>query len=190
MDTSKTRIYPMVEWKDINWRKAERVTFKLLHRIFQASLSGDVKAVRRLQKTLISSWSAKCVAVRRVTKDNKGKNTAGVDGVKTLTPEQRIALVKRLKVNGKCRATGRVMIPKPGSDEKRPLGIPTIDDRALQALVKLALEPEWEAKFEPNSYGFRPGRSCHDAIEAIFSSTEKAKQNMCWMLILLNALIV
>ena len=68
------------------------------------------------------------------------------------------------------------MIPKPGTDEKRPLGIPTINDRALQALCKITLEPEWEAKFEPNSYGFRPGRSCHDAIEAIFNSIkQKAK---------------
>ncbi len=179
MNMSKTRVSllnPMVEWKDINWRKAERLTFKLQKRIYQASGRGDVKAVRKLQKTLINSWSAKCIAVRRVTQDNKGKNTAGVDGVKSLTPEQRIALVKRLKVNGKSRATRRVMIPKPGSDEKRPLGIPTINDRALQGLVKLALEPEWEALFEPNSYGFRPGRSCHDAIEAIFKSIkQKAK---------------
>jgi RNA-directed DNA polymerase len=173
MNTSKTRVSllnPMVEWSQINWRKAERLTFKLQKRIYQASERGDVKAVRKLQKTLINSWSAKCIAVRRVTQDNQGKNTAGVDGVKSLTPEQRIALVKRLKVNGKTRATRRVMIPKPGSDEKRPLGIPTINDRALQGLVKLALEPEWEAKFEPNSYGFRPGRSCHDAIEAIFNA--------------------
>jgi RNA-directed DNA polymerase len=179
MDMSKTRVSllnPMVEWKDINWRKAERLTFKLQKRIYLASERGDVKAVRKLQKTLINSWSAKCIAVRRVTQENQGKNTAGVDGVKSLTPEQRIALVKRLKVNGKTRATRRVMIPKPGSDEKRPLGIPTINDRALQGLVKLALEPEWEAKFEPNSYGFRPGRSCHDAIEAIFISVnQKAK---------------
>ena len=62
----------------------------------------------------------------------------------------------------------RVYIPKPGKTEQRPLSIPTLVDRALQTLVKLALEPEWEARFEPNSYGFRPGRSCHDAIEAIF----------------------
>jgi RNA-directed DNA polymerase len=176
MNTSKTRINPMVEWGKINWRKAERLTFKLLHRIYQASERGDVKAVRKLQKTLINSWSAKCIAVPRVTQDNQGKNTAGVDGVKTLSPVQRIALVNRLKVNRKSRATGRVMIPKPGSDEKRPLGIPTINDRGLQGLVKLALEPEWEAKFEPNSYGFRPGRSCHDAIAAIFDSIkQKAK---------------
>ncbi len=176
MNTSKTLNNQMGEWKDLNWRKLERITFKLQKRIFQASERGDVKAVRKLQKTLIRSWSAKCVAVRRVTQDNQGKNTAGVDGIKSLTPMQRITLVRRLKLTGKAKPTRRVMIPKPGTEEKRPLGIPTIDDRALQALVKLTLEPEWEAKFEPNSYGFRPGRSCHDAIGAIFDSIKgKAK---------------
>lgn len=165
-----------MEWKDINWRKLERVTFKLQKRIFQASERGDVKAVRKLQKTLIRSWSAKCIAVRRVTQDNKGKNTAGVDGVKSLTPKQRTNLVGKLKLEGKAKPTRRVNIPKPGTTETRPLGIPTINDRALQALCKMALEPEWEAKFEPNSYGFRPGRSCHDAIGAIFNSIkQKAK---------------
>ena len=168
---SKTLIKTQtVEWKDLNWRKLERVTFKLQKRIFQASERGDVKAVRKLQKTLINSWSAKCIAVRRVTQDNQGKNTAGVDGIKSLTPKQRMNLVGRLKLTNKVKPTRRVNIPKPGTTETRPLGIPTINDRALQALVKLALEPEWEAKFEPNSYGFRPGRSCHDAIEAIFLS--------------------
>ena len=159
-----------VEWKDLNWRKLEKVTFKLQKRIFRASERGDVKAVRKLQKTLINSWSAKCIAVRRITQDNQGKNTAGVDGIKTLNPKQRMNLVGRLKLTNKVKPTRRVNIPKPGTTETRPLGIPTINDRALQALVKLALEPEWEAKFEPNSYGFRPGRSCHDAIEAIFLS--------------------
>ena len=168
---SKTLIKTQtVEWKDLNWRKLEKVTFKLQKRIFQASERGDVKAVRKLQKTLINSWSAKCIAVRRVTQDNQGKNTAGVDGIKSLTPKQRMNLVGRLKLTNKVKPTRRVNIPKPGTTETRPLGIPTINDRALQALVKLALEPEWEAKFEPNSYGFRPGRSCHDAIEAIFNN--------------------
>ena len=162
--------------QDLNWRKLERVTFKLQKRIFQASNRGDVKAVRKLQNILIRSWSAKCIAVRRVTQDNQGKNTAGVDGVKSLSPKQRTTLVNSLKLTGKSKPTRRVMIPKPGSEEKRSLGIPTINDRALQALVKIALEPEWEAKFEPNSYGFRPGRSCHDAIGAIFDSIkQKAK---------------
>jgi len=114
--------------------------------------------------------------VRRVTQDNQGKNTGGVDGVKSLTPKQGINLVNNLKLTEKSQPTRRVMIPKPGTDEKRPLGIPTINDRALQALCKMALEPEWEAKFEPNSYGFRLGRSCHDAIEVIYLSIkQKAK---------------
>lgn len=122
------------------------------------------------------SWSAKCLAVRRVTQDNQGKKTAGVDGIKSLSPVQRLELVQNLKLSRKAKPTRRVWIPKPGTEEKRPLGIPTMTDRALQALVKQALEPEWEALFEPNSYGFRPGRSCHDAIGAIFLSIrQKAK---------------
>jgi RNA-directed DNA polymerase len=160
----------MVEWRHINWRKLEKSAFKLQKRIYKASQRGDVKTVRRLQKTLMKSWSAKCLSVRRVTQDNQGKKTAGVDGVKSLTPKQRFFLVSRLKLGSKVAPTRRVWIPKPGKEEKRPLGIPTMYDRALQALVKLALEPEWEARFEPNSYGFRPGRSCQDAIEAIFNS--------------------
>lgn len=159
----------MKEWKAIEWRKLERKVFKLQTRIFKASRRGDVKAVRRLQKTLIRSWSAKCLAVRRVSQDNQGKRTAGVDGIKSLSPVKRVALVNDLNLSSKAKATRRVWIPKPGSPHKRPLGIPTMAERALQALVKAALEPEWEAKFEPNSYGFRPGRSCHDAMEAIFN---------------------
>ena len=110
------------------------------------------------------SWSAKMLAVRRVTQENLGKRTAGVDGIKSLTPKQRLKLVSELRLNQKVKPTRRVWIPKPATEEKRPLGIPTMYERALQALFKLALEPEWEARFEPNSYGFRPGRSCHDAI--------------------------
>ena len=159
-----------VEWKHLNWRKLEKVVFKLQKRIYKASQRGDVQAIRRLQKTLMKSWYAKCLAVRRVTQDNAGKKTAGVDGVKSLSPAARLKLVDNLKLGSKVRPTRRVWIPKPGSDEKRPLGIPIMYDRALQALVKLALEPEWEARFEPNSYGFRPGRSCHDAVAAIFNA--------------------
>ncbi|NEO34146.1 MAG: group II intron reverse transcriptase/maturase [Symploca sp. SIO3C6] len=162
-----TEIKPMDEWKNINWRKAERCVFKLQKRIYKASSRGDVRTVHRLQKLLIKSWSAKCLAVRRVTQDNQGRKTAGVDGVKSLSPKQRLHLIEEIKLGAKVKPARRVWIPKPGKDEKRPLGIPTMNDRALQALAKLALEPEWEAKFEPNSYGFRPARSCHDAIEAI-----------------------
>ncbi len=110
------------------------------------------------------------LAVRRVTQDNQGKKTAGVDGIKNLPPMQRFNLVDLLNTRYlKASPTRRVWIPKPGRDEKRPLGIPTMYDRALQSLVKLGMEPEWEARFEPNSYGlFR--RSAHDAIEAIYTS--------------------
>lgn len=165
---------PVIQkWQDIDWKRMERIVFKLQKRIYQASKRGDVKAMRRLQKTLIRSWSARCIAVRRVTQDNGGKKTAGVDGVKSLSPVARFKLANKLRITGKSFPTRRVWIPKPGTEEKRPLGIPTMYDRALQALVKLALEPSWEARFEPNSYGFRPGRSCHDAIAAIFNSINK-----------------
>lgn len=160
---------PTYEWNQIPWRKLEKMVFKLQKRIFQASQRGDVKTVRKLQRLLMKSWSAKCLSVRKVTQDNQGRKTAGVDGVKSLSPEARLKLVGRLKIDFKSKPTRRVWIPKPGKDEKRPLGIPTMYDRALQTLVKMALEPEWEAKFEENSYGFRPGRSAHDAVEAIFT---------------------
>ena len=154
-------------WKAINWRTAERYVFKLQKRIYAASRRGDVKQVRKLQKTLMRSWYNRVLSVRRVTQDNTGKKTAGVDGVKALSPVARLELVGQLKITGKSRPTRRVWIPKPGREEKRPLGIPTMHDRALQAVVKATIEPEWEAVFEPNSYGFRPGRSCHDTIRQI-----------------------
>lgn len=154
-------------WKSINWRKVERYVFKLQKRIYAASRCGDVKRLRKLQKTLMRSWSNRVLAVRRVTVENQGKKTAGVDGVKSLSPAARLELVGQLKLKGKSKPTRRVWIPKPGSQEKRPLSIPTIESRALQAVVKAALEPEWEARFEAGSYGFRPGRSCQDAIKHI-----------------------
>ena len=154
-------------WKDINWKKVEKYVFKLQKQIFKASKSGNIKRVRQLQKTLMRSWSNRVLSVRKVTQDNTGKKTAGVDGVKTLSPEARLELTGQLKLTGKAKPTRRVWIPKPGIQEKRPLGIPTIYDRALQATVKAVIEPEWEAKFEKSSYGFRPGRSSHDAIKHI-----------------------
>ena len=156
------------KWDAIDWRKLERSVFKLQKRIYQASKSGDWKRMKRLQKLLLKSKSAKLLAVRRVTQINKGKKTAGVDGVKSLSPTQRLKLAEELNLNEKSKPVRRIWIPKPGKSEKRPLGIHTMSDRAKQALVKLTLEPEWEAKSAPNTYGFRPARSCHDAIEAIY----------------------
>ena len=120
----------MGEWKHINWRKLEKSVFKLQKRIYKASQRGDVKTVRRLQKMLMKSWTARCIAVRRVTQDNRGKSTAGVDGIKSLSPAARLKLVANLKLGSKVKPTRRVWIPKPGTDEKRPLGIPTMYDRA------------------------------------------------------------
>ncbi|MEC4819126.1 MAG: reverse transcriptase N-terminal domain-containing protein, partial [Scytonema sp. PMC 1069.18] len=120
----KTSLKTTVEWNTTPWRKLERNVFKLQKRIYKASSRGDVKAVRRLEKTLMRSWSAKCLAVRRVTQENRGKKTAGVDGIKKLTPKQRMELTTQLRINQKAKPTRRVWIPKPGTKEKRPLGIP------------------------------------------------------------------
>lgn len=158
------------DWRMLPWSEIERNIYRLQQRIYQAASRGDVKRVHNLQRLILSSYSARLLAVRRVTQDNRGKRTPGVDGVASLTPSERLILAQDLRhLNTTPALVRRTYIDKPGSDEKRPLGIPTMADRARQALLKLALEPEWEAKFEPNSYGFRPGRCAHDAIEAIFN---------------------
>ncbi|MDT9177092.1 MAG: group II intron reverse transcriptase/maturase [Limnospira sp. PMC 1240.20] len=159
--------------KAIPWAKVQRKVFKLQKRIFQAAKSGQDAKARRLQRLLVKSYYARLLAVRRVTQDNRGRKTAGVDGMRASSPRQRFEIVENIKGNLKAKPLRRVWIPKPGRDEKRPLGIPTIQDRARQALVKSALEPEWESRFEDTSYGFRPGRSAHDAISRIFQSINK-----------------
>lgn len=161
--------YEQNTWQGIDWKVVEIAVFKLQKRIYKASQRGDVKAVHKLQRLLTNSYYGKLWSTRRVTQENQGKKTAGVDGIKSLKPKERLEMVKKIKVNGKSKPTRRVWIPKPNGD-KRPLGIPTMEDRAKQCLVKLALEPQWESKFESNSYGFRPARSCHDAISAIFNA--------------------
>ncbi|WP_434222667.1 group II intron reverse transcriptase/maturase [Limnospira platensis CENA597] len=162
-------------WKTIPWTKVQRKVFKLQKSIFQAAKSGQNAKVRRLQRLLVKSYYARLLAVRRVTQDNQGKKTAGVDGVIIISPKQRFELTEKIKGKLKVKALRRVWIPKPGRDEKRPLGIPTIQDRARQALVKSALEPEWESRFEGTSYGFRPGRSAQDAISRIYQSINKGE---------------
>jgi RNA-directed DNA polymerase len=162
-----------VAWRTLPWRKLERHVYRMQKRIYRASQHGNTRKVEKLQKLLLKSEAARLLAVRRVTQDNQGKKTAGVDGVKSVPPTGRLLLVKQLhtkhwKQRKHPKPARRVWIPKPGKAERRPLGIPTMMERAKQALVKMVLEPAWEAKFEPNSYGFRPGRSCQDAIGAIF----------------------
>jgi len=156
-----------------SWKHIRGRVDKLQRVIYNASKANDIRKVRRLQKLLFNSTFAKLLAVRRVTQDNSGKKTAGIDGVKDLTPDQRLFMVGILSVPTKARSLRRVWIPKPGKPELRPLGIPCMLDRCLQALFKLGLEPEWEAKFEENSYGFRPGRSAKDALAAIENYVQK-----------------
>lgn len=156
------------DWESINWNAASARVLKIQRRIFKAKRYHNSKRLHWLQRVLIRSVSARLVAVRQVTTLNKGKRTAGFDRRKAQTPIAKFRLAQSLHLNGKALPIRRVWMAKPGKTEKRPLGIPVIMDRAKQMLAKLALEPEWEAVFEPNSYGFRPGRSCHDAIEAIF----------------------
>ena len=111
---------PMYGWNTISWKKVEQVVFKLQKRIYRAQCCGDVRLVRSLQRLLMKSWSARLLAVRRVTQDNQGKKTAGVDGRKSLTPAQRLALVNTLRLNHEAQPVRRVWIPKPATDEKRP----------------------------------------------------------------------
>jgi len=157
------------DWNAINWKSAHRTVRNLRHRIFRATQEGNLKKVRSLQKLMLKSYSNRLVSVRRVTQVNAGKNTPGVDKLVIKTPAARGKMVDAL-VNytlWKAKPARRVYIPKK-NNKRRPLGIPVVIDRCLQAMVKNALEPAWEAKFEGISYGFRPGRSCHDAIEKIY----------------------
>jgi RNA-directed DNA polymerase len=155
-------------WNGLDWAKIQSIVRKIQYRIYDASSQGNLAKVHRLQKFLINFMPAKLIAVRQVTTLNKGRNTPGIDKQVFVDPQEKLKLAKSLKLDGQAKPIRRVWIPKPGKSEKRPLGIPIIEDRAKQALAKLALEPEWEAIFEPNSYGFRPGRSAMDSIEAIF----------------------
>jgi RNA-directed DNA polymerase len=157
------------DWNTINWHKANRTVRNLRHRIFRATQEGNLKKVRSLQKLMLKSYSNRLVSVRRVTQINAGKQTPGVDKLVIKTPEARGRMVDTLADYSlwKAQPARRVYIPK-ANNKRRPLGIPVVVDRCLQAMIKNAIEPFWEAKFEGTSYGFRPGRSCHDAIEKIF----------------------
>jgi len=174
------------DWHAIDWRRVEENVRRLRQRIFTASQAGDLARVRDLQKLMLRSRSNTLVSVRRVTERNAGRLTAGVDGEVVLTPEAKAVLADRIQRRAepfKAQPVRRVYIPKKGKSRKqRPLGIPVIADRCHQARVVNALEPEWEARFEPKSYGFRPGRGCHDAIEAIYQVAKGKNPRRRWVL--------
>ena len=165
-----------LDWDEISWKEIDRKISLLQERIFKASKQNEKAKVQYLQSTLVKLPESKLIAIRRVTTENTGRKTGGIDKQIITNKRQKLKLSIKLNIDGKADPIRRVWIPKPGKLALRPLGIPTIRDRAKQMLVKMALEPAWEAKFERNSYGFRPGRNCHDAIEAIFNSIRTIKE--------------
>ena len=165
-------------WKKLPWKKFQKNLFRLQRRIYKAQKASNYKLVRKLQKLLLRSKSAKFLAVRQVTQLNMGKKTAGVDGRTALTSYQRLLLVSAMNINKWQHAKlRRVWIPK-ANGEKRGLGIPTISDRAHQCLLKYALEPACEAYFSGNSYGFRPGRSTQDVQKRLFQDLNSSSNGI------------
>jgi RNA-directed DNA polymerase len=154
-----------VDWHSIHWKQANRNVRRLQRRIAQAQQQGKKRKARALQFILTRSFSARCLAVRRVT-ENSGKRTPGVDGQKLDTPEKKAQAVQNLsREDYKAQPLKRVYIPKNNGKAFRPLGIPVMQDRAEQAMHLFALEPIAETTADPNSYGFRRTRSVADAIE-------------------------
>ncbi len=158
------------DWENSDWKKFLKVVFRLQRRIFKAVREGDTAQARRLQKLILTSYAARMLAIRQVTQLNTGKKTAGIDGKKSLTFHERFQLETTLKKHTKdWQHQGLREIPIPKKDGSvRLLKVPTIADRAWQCLVKYALEPAHEATFHARSYGFRPGRSTHDAQKVLF----------------------
>src|SRR5262245_58090465 len=162
----------VVDWRSIKWKQANRNVRCLQRRIVQAQQQGKKRKVRALQFILARSYSARCLAVRRVV-ENPGRCTPGVDGQKLDTPEKKAQAVEKLNAEDyQPRPLKRVYIAKKNGKGRRPLGIPTMDDRAHQALHLSALEPIAETTADPNSYGFRKERSVADAIEQCFTEAE------------------
>ncbi len=163
------------QWKSIDWKEIETFVKRLQGRIFLATERRDYRKVRNLQKLVLKSFYYHLYAIRQVTSINKGRNTPGIDGVVCFLIRDKISMLLKLQnlnlKKYKPSPIKRVYIPKPNGDF-RPLGIPTIFDRVVQTLYKLCFEPEFEQKFHKNSFGFRPGRSCQDAIELIKSKLQ------------------
>lgn len=174
------------EWQEINWKQVETKIKDLQEKIVTATLKNNIPEIYKLQRRILQTFEGRALAVRRVI-TNKGGKTAGIDETKWLGPQDywnAILELDRINKNPleyEAQPVWRVMIPKPNSEEKRPLGIPTMLDRAVQAMYQLGLDPVVETKSDPNSFGFRKNRSTHDAVAAIRSILDK-KTHPRWIL--------
>lgn len=168
------------EWRSLDWQSIEKQVGRMQMKISKATVAGNHNDAKRLSYLLTHSFSAKALAVRTVCQ-NDGASTPGVDGVLWMTDADRMRAVKRLDPNHyRAKPLRRVEIPKKNG-KKRPLGIPTMHDRAMQTLYLLALDPICEATSDPNSYGFRKGRSTKDACSQAFLVLSK-KSSSEWVL--------
>jgi group II intron reverse transcriptase/maturase len=167
-------------WKNLNWKKFQKNLFRLQKRVFKAVQVGDKRKARSLQKLILKSKSARLLAIRQVSQLNAGKKTAGIDGKKSLTFKERFALSDFISHNyNNWKHSGLREIPIPKKDgTTRMLKVPTIADRAWQCLAKYALEPAHEATFHEKSYGFRTGRSAHDAQKTMFLNLASNKNGI------------
>ena len=172
----------ITDWDSINWNRVERYVDKQQKRIYKAEVNKDKRKVRNIQRMLTQSKAVLLLAVRRVTEINKGRNTPGPDGFIAKTSKAKGELVDRLSKKNiydyKPSPTQRIYIPKKNG-KMRPLSIPNISDRINQERIRIILEPQMEARFEPTSYGFRPKRGVYDAIERIFYNVKS--NNWCWV---------
>ena len=172
----------ITNWKSIDWDKIEKYVDKQQKRIFKAEVENRKRDVRNIQRMLAHSKAVLLLAVRRVTQTNKGRKTAGIDDFCALSDKDRIELINELSKRDihkhKPKPALRKHIPKKNG-KKRALGIPTIIDRVYQEVIRIILEPQAEANFEPISYGFRPKRGVYDAIERIFYNIRGNK--WCWV---------
>lgn len=175
----KSAVPSNIRWETIEWKEITGYVVKLQQRIYRAEVQGNKRKVRDLQRLALHSRAVLILSIKRVTQTNKGKRTPGIDGETALTGKERTELYQEMSQKDiryhKAKPSYRTYIKKKNG-KQRPLSIPTIKDRIYQNIAKTALEPQWEARFEPTTYGFRPGRGCHDAVMRIYNTCSGGKK--------------